>query len=304
MSRRFAILIATAALGLTVAACDDPNSGVVAASKTGECLSVSGKDALGRNKLIKGCSANPTAGQSTLPPAGDQSAAAANQAAAAAEAAKAADATKAAGDSKTADATTPAAKPAVCQPVAPACVTPGSGSNPVASVHALRGKTYGLRSASYGHSTVRHGRTARTHWRRVTHKVTHHRHGHVVTEVVTEYVPESGVVPLDSPGGLPLAGGPDVYERDRRSYSERTFVPPPPPPPPVAVVPPPPAVHYDRREYDSRSSSSYSSRSYENHSAVVVAPPPPPVRKPCNCAPRPHYEPDGYLTWPGKPQVY
>ena len=291
MVRKFLTLGVLTAAGLVLVACDNPASGLLSTAKTGDCFSVTGKDAYGQPKLIKSdCPAGQTSG-STLPPAApDQTAATATKPAAEA------------GKTETA-ATAPAATTAataVCQPAAPVCDVPAAG-------HAAR--------------TARYGHAARyIHPRRIkrTHRVSHRRHGKVVTEVVTEYVDANGnefttagpyqpappttdtYVLGDHPVHAPPPPVRDHRKYDHRDYGHREY-------------------EYEHRGYEGRgydghgaesrsgqtfgsssqsygASHSYESRSYSSsHSA-------PPPRQPCNCARdhEPRYAPDGYLTWPNK----
>jgi hypothetical protein len=274
MVRKFLSLGILTAAGLVLVACDNPASGLLSTAKTGDCFSVTGKDAYGQPKLIKtDCPVGQASG-STLPPAApDQTAST--------------DAKQAADASKTeAAATAPASTTAaVCQPAAPVCT--------VAARHAVRTSRYG-HATRYTHA----GRIKRTH------RVTHRRHGKVVTEVVTEYVDASGNEYTTAGPYQPAPPTTDTYVlgdhpvhappppvRDRREYDHREY------------------DHRsdegrgsDSREYDHRSSQSYgASHSYESHSYSSSHSAPPP-RHPCNCSRdhEPRYAPDGYLTWPNK----
>ncbi len=293
MIRKILLLGALSAASLTLASCG-PSSGILATAKTGDCFNVTGKDAMGQPKLIHSdCPAGQTSGQSTLPPAtGDQAAA------------PAADAKGATAATTTAPAAQPvkADAKAVCTPVAPTCVVPAKA--PVYHARAVR------RVAHVSATRYTHALNTRRVWR--THKVIRHRHGHAYTETVTEYVPASGevVATIGAPytATTELSGGSsreDTYVlRDHPVYA-------PPPPPAYGPPPPPPPPPADTRRYEDRrgeesrsySSQSYSSQSYGSSGSAqrrVLPPPPPPP--PCNCATHraPAYEPDGYLTWPNK----
>ena len=283
MVRKFLIFGALTTASLALFACDNPASGLLSSAKTGDCFSVTGKDAYGQPKLIKSdCPAGQASG-STLPPAAPDQTASSS-------------AKSGANTSKTeTTATAPVATPAtsaVCQPTALVCAAPAAH--------------HSIRAARYGHVT------RFTHARRIkrTPRVTHRRHGKIVTEVVTEYVDSSGneyttagpyqpAPPTTDTyvlGDHPVHAPPlvrdhreyDPYDYDHRDYEGRG---------------------YDKLGTDSRSGQTHGSRSqsyggnrsYESHfySSSRAAPPP---RPPCNCSRDhdPQYAPDGYLTWPNK----
>ena len=244
MPRRLLILLSALA-GLSLSACDNPAAGILSTAKTGDCYTVTGKDAMGQPKLIKAdCPAGVPSGDSTLPPQTEQAAASA-----------------------------PARAP-VCQAAAPVCAGP-------AAAHA-----------------------ARSHWRRASRRI--HRYGHVVTEVYDEYVPASGEVSLATgrveaspPSGRRYAHADSGLAESYQRHEEQAYAAPPP----VVIATAPVQREYETRVYEGGSSSSYASASsgyYEGQERMIRSAPPVQTRRPCNCRPRPRYEPDGYLTWPGK----
>jgi hypothetical protein len=266
MVRKILILGALTAAGLALVACDNPASGILSNAKTGDCFSVTGKDAYGQPKLIHAdCPAGQTSGQSTLPPvASDQASATAANGKTPADAAKS---SPPALPSPSATTTAASAAP-VCQPAVAtsACAVPAAAP----AYHAPR----------YYPRAVHYGRVRRV-WR--THKVTHRRHGKLVTEVVTEYVAADGNEVTTAGPYAPAPPIPDTYVLGEHPVYH----------PPVA---PPRDQYYDGGRYEGRADS----RSYESHAYSSSHSGPPP--RPCNCdrPSRPHYDPDGYLTWPNK----